>query len=71
MYREILRLLELYKGHKLYRAACRRWKARWFSTLAYKDKREALRRLPELASLTPSFLLRLPKLLIPKAFLKC
>lgn len=71
MYREILRLLELYKGHKLYRTACRRWKARWFSTLAYKDRGEAFRKLPELASLSPAFLLRLPKLFIPKRFLKC
>jgi alpha-1,3-rhamnosyltransferase len=71
MYREILRLLDLYKGHKLYRTACRRWKARWFSTLAYKDRGEAFRMLPKLASFSPSFLLRLPKLFIPKRFLKC
>ena len=71
MYREILRLLDLYKGHKLYRTACRRWKARWFSTLAYKDRGEAFRMLPKLASFSPAFLLRLPKLFIPKRFLKC
>lgn len=71
MYREILKLLDLYKSHRLYAYACKRWKARWFSTLAYNDKREALRRLPELASLTSAFLFRLPKLFIPKKFLKC
>ncbi len=71
MYREILRLLELYKNHPLYAYACKRWKARWFSTLAYKNKREALRRLPELASLTPAFIKRLPKLFIPSWLLKC
>ena len=71
MYREILRLLDLYKSHRLYAYACKRWKARWFSTLAYKDREEAFRMLPKLASFSPAFLLRLPKLFIPKRFLKC
>lgn len=71
MYREILRLLEVYRSHSLYGYACKRWKARWFSTLAYQDKRMAFKMLPELASFTPAFIKRLPKLLIPKCFLKC
>jgi alpha-1,3-rhamnosyltransferase len=38
--------------------------------LAYAQKGEALRRLPQLASFSLAFLKRLPKLFIPKFLLK-
>ena len=70
MYAEFLRIVELYKDHKLYPQAVRNWKANWFSALAYSQKFEALKRLPQLASFSPAFLKRLPKLFIPRMFLK-
>ena len=70
MYTEFLRIIELYKEHRLYQKALKNWKAKWFSALAYAQKGEALKRLPQLASLSPVFLKRLPKLFIPKMFLK-
>jgi alpha-1,3-rhamnosyltransferase len=70
MYTEILRIVELYKDHKLYSQAVRNWKANWFSSLAYSQKGEALKRLPQLASFSTAFLKRLPKLFIPSRFLK-
>ena len=71
MYTEILRLLEQYKSHPLYKYANSRWRARWFSTLAYKDKWLAVRMFPRLASFTHAFWFRMPKLFIPRCFLKC
>ena len=70
MYNEFLRIIELYKEHRLYQQALKNWKAKWFSALAYAQKGEALKRLPQLASLSPVFLKRLPKLFIPRMFLK-
>lgn len=70
IYRGFLAALELYKEHPLYRSAVRRFKSAWFSELAYVNKREALRRLPELASFTPVFFKRFLKLFIPKRFLR-
>ncbi len=70
MYSEFLRIIELYKEHRLYQQALKNWKAKWFSALAYAQKGEALKRLPQLASLSPVFLKRLPKLFIPRMFLK-
>ena len=70
MYTEFLRIIELYKDHRLYQTALKNWKAKWFSALAYAQKGEALKRLPQLASLSPVFLKRLPKLFIPRMFLK-
>ena len=70
MYNEFLRIIELYKEHRLYQQALKNWKAKWFSALAYAQKGEALKRLPQLASLSPVFLKRLPKLFIPRFFLK-
>ncbi len=69
MYSEFLRIIELYKDHPLYPKAVKYWKAKWFSALAYAQKGEALRRLPQLFSLDPFFLKRLPKLFIPSALL--
>ncbi|WP_405342895.1 glycosyltransferase family 2 protein [Fibrobacter sp.] len=70
MYTEFLRIIGLYKEHRLYQKALKNWKAKWFSALAYAQKGEALKRLPQLASLSPVFLKRLPKLFIPRIFLK-
>ena len=70
MYAEILRIVDGYKEHKLYSQAVKTWKANWFSALAYSQKGEALKRLPQLASFSPAFLKRLPKLFIPRFFLK-
>ena len=70
MYSEFLRIIELYKEHRLYQQALKNWKAKWFSALAYAQKGEALKLLPQLASLSPVFLKRLPKLFIPRMFLK-
>lgn len=70
IYEEILRVLsDNYSNHALYRKAVNCWKANWFSTLTMQDKKEALRRLPQLASLSFPFLKRLPKIFIPKRFL--
>ena len=38
--------------------------------LSGRDKREALRMLPKLASLSPAFLGRFPKLFVPKFLLR-
>lgn len=70
MYGEFLKIIELYKEHELYSRAVKVWKARWFSALAYEQKWEALKRLPQLASFTGPFLKRLPKLFIPSFLLK-
>ncbi len=70
MYAEILRIVGLYRNHRLYPQAVRNWKANWFSALAYSQKGEALKKLPRLASLSPAFLRRLPKLFIPGMFLR-
>lgn len=70
IFKEILRILEdNYSGHRLYKKAVACWKANWFSTLAAENKVAAWKQLPKLASLSSSFLRRLPKLFIPKKFL--
>ena len=70
MYSEILRIVDLYKDHKLYSLAVKNWKANWFSALAYAQKGEALKRLPQLATFSLAFFKRLPKLFIPTGLLK-
>ena len=70
MYAEFLRIIELYKDHKLYSQAVKNWKANWFSALAYAQKGEALKRLPQIATFSAAFFKRLPKLFIPRMFLK-
>lgn len=70
MYGTFLKVLERYKDHPLYNKAVCIWKSHWFSMLAYCDKREALKRLPELWSFSIPFLKRLPKLFIPRFLLK-
>ena len=71
IYREILRVLsDNYSEHPLYKEAVRCWKANWFSAEAAQSKMNAVRLIPKLASFSPRFWLRLPKLLIPKKLLK-
>jgi len=70
IYKEILRMLaENYSTHPLYRKAVRCWKANWFSAVAACNKLAAIRLIPKVASFSPRFWLRLPKLLIPKKLL--
>lgn len=70
IYRGFLAALELYKTHPLYGRAVRNFKSAWFSELAFANKREAVLRLPELASFSPLFFKRFLKLFIPRRFLK-
>lgn len=70
MYGTFLKVLERYKEHRLYPKALKIWKSHWFSALAYSDKKEALRKLPELASFSVDFFKRFPKLFVPRFMLK-
>ncbi|MBO7414547.1 MAG: glycosyltransferase [Fibrobacter sp.] len=70
MYGTFLKVLERYRNHPLYPKAVRIWKSHWFSALCYSDKKEALRKLPQLASFSAAFIKRFPKLFIPKFLLK-
>lgn len=70
MYGTFLKALERYSDHPLYPKVRNIWKSHWFSALAYSNKKEALRRLPELWSLSFAFLKRFPKLFIPRCLLK-
>lgn len=70
IYTQILAVVEKYKTHAAYRKAVKLWKTRWFSSLAYDQKGEALRMLPKLSNASLAFWIHLPKLLIPRKFLK-
>ncbi|MEN9353817.1 MAG: hypothetical protein RL318_1142 [Fibrobacterota bacterium] len=70
MYTELLKAVDLHRDHPLHPRAVRRWKANWWSELAFNDKFQAFRRIFELGSLEPSFLRRLPKLFIPRSWLR-
>lgn len=70
IYSQCLAAIALYKEEPLYPEAVRNWKANWFSALAYADKGEALRRLSSLATPSWPFIKRLPKLFIPRKFLR-
>jgi len=70
IYTQILDIIASYKEHPLYRSAVNSWKSGWFSSLAYCDKKEAVKMLPKLFSFSLIFFRRLPKLFIPKVFLK-
>ncbi|MCI5601255.1 MAG: glycosyltransferase family 2 protein [Hallerella sp.] len=70
IYKQILAVIEKYKNHPAYSQAVALWKTRWFSSLAYNQKREALRKLPQLATCTKTFWMHFPKLFIPRIFLK-
>lgn len=65
MYSQILSIMDSHADHPLHPKAVRRWKAAWWSEIASVSRHQAMLRLPELASLDPAFLKRLPKLLLP------
>lgn len=69
MYGTFLKALTRYSDHPLYPKALKIWKSHWFSMLAYTNKKEALRRLPQLASFSLDFFKRFPKLFVPKFIL--
>lgn len=70
IYAQILSVVEKYQTHPAYRHAVNLWKTRWFSSLAYDQKGEALRKLPELANLSLAFWMHFLKLFLPRKFLK-
>ena len=70
MYEQIFKSLESYRDHALFPLALRRWKANWWSELAFSDKRSALKRIFALGSLDFIFIRRLPKLFIPSRCLR-
>ena len=70
MYSTFLKVLERYSDHKRYKEAVNIWKSHWFSMLAYRDKVDAIRKLPQLWSFSRPFLKRFPKLFIPRFLLK-
>ena len=70
IYEGMIRAIDCYKDHVLYRKARAAFKANWFSALAYNNKVEALKKIPQLASLSVGFIRRIPKLFIPRVFLK-
>ncbi|MBR4785239.1 MAG: glycosyltransferase [Fibrobacter sp.] len=70
MYGTFLKVLERYSDHKRYKEAVNIWKSHWFSMLAYRDKKDAIRKLPQLWSFSLPFLKRFPKLFIPRFLLK-
>ena len=70
MYGTFLKVIARYSDHPRYKDAVNIWKSHWFSMLAYRDKMDALRKLPQLWSFSLPFLKRFPKLFIPRFLLK-
>jgi len=70
MYEQIFKSLEMHRDQPLFSLALRKWKANWWSELAFSNKMQALRRIFELGSFDISFLKRLPKLFVPSKFLR-
>jgi glycosyltransferase involved in cell wall biosynthesis len=70
IYPETIKAIRLYASPVLCRKAVARWKAYWFSHLAYVNKMRALKMFPQLVSLSWDFWKRIPKLFIPKCLLK-
>jgi len=67
---QALEVVKEYKENKFYKKAVNNWNTCWFSLLAYSNKKEAFLKLPKLCSFSWGFIYRLPKLFIPKFFLK-
>lgn len=61
VYAATLQAIDLHADHPLHARAASLWRTRWWSAIAGARPWEALRRVPELGSFTPSFLARLPK----------
>lgn len=70
IYSQILSVVERYAERPVGKIAKNRWKTRWFSSLAYAQKKEAFRLLPKLANASLFFWTHFPKLFIPRKFLK-
>ena len=70
IFTQALEVVKEYKENKLYKEAVDNWNACWFSFLAHSNKKEAFLKLPKLFSFSWRFIYRLPKLFIPKFFLK-
>ncbi len=70
MYGTFLKVIERYRDEPKFPEAWNIWRSHWFSNLAFHNKKEALRRLPQLASFSLAFFRRFPKLFIPRRFLK-
>lgn len=70
MYAEFFKIILAYKNNPLYKQAEKNWKANWFSALAFSQKKEAIKKLPYLATFSLAFFKRFPKLFIPQKFLK-
>lgn len=70
IYPETIKAIRLYATPALCRKAVAKWKAYWFSHLAYVNKGRALKLFPKLFSFSWDFWKRIPKLFIPTCFLK-
>jgi alpha-1,3-rhamnosyltransferase len=70
IFTQALEAVAYYKENPLYKDAVNNWNACWFSFLAYSNKKEAFLKLPMLCSFSWRFIRRIPKLFIPKFFLK-
>jgi len=70
IFTQALEVVKEYQENKLYKEAVDNWNACWFSFLAYSDKKEAFLKFPKLFSFSWRFIYRLPKLFIPRFFLK-
>ena len=69
LYENTLKVVDLYSSHPLHGKAAAAWKSHWFSSLARRDKRKALRMLPRLWSFSLPFLRRFPTLFVPRFLL--
>lgn len=70
MYLELLKIIDLYSHHPLYKKAVWHCKSNWFSSLTYSNRMKAFQMFFKLASPSWMFLRRVPKLFIPRRFLK-
>jgi len=70
IFTQAIEVVKEYKENKLYKKSVDNWNASWFSHLAYSNKKEAFLKLPKLYSFSWGFIHRLPKIFIPKFFLK-
>jgi glycosyltransferase involved in cell wall biosynthesis len=67
---QALKTVEHYKENPFYKDAVNNWNSCWFSFLAYSNKKEAFLKFPKLFSFSWRFIYRIPKIFIPKIFLK-
>ena len=70
IFTQVIDVIKEYKENKLYKKAVDNWNTCWFSHLVCSNKKEALLKFPKLCSFSWGFIYRLPKIFIPKFFLK-